>query len=81
MHKGQHVIICPECWDAGQRCWVKGGELIVSETQPHEAKQAVLYWDEGLMTTKGKGLATMPDGDIITYPNQDQPVVDCTADE
>jgi hypothetical protein len=75
MNKGEHVIICPECWDAGQRCWVKDdGRLIVSEKQPQHSRQAVLYWDEGLMTTKGEGLATTPDGDIITYPSQDQPV-------
>lgn len=72
-NKNQHVIICMDCWENGQRCWFDGNNLIVSDKQPENCRQAVLYWDEGLFTTKGKDLAVMEDGGFITYPSQDQP--------
>lgn len=72
-NKEQHVIICSDCWDKGQRCWFDGNKLIVSDKQPEKCKQAVLYWDEGLFTTKGEDIVITEDGCYATYPSKDQP--------
>jgi hypothetical protein len=71
---GQEAYICEECYKAGSRCWVNSdGSLVVAKDQPDDSRQAVLYWDEGLMTTGGEGLAKTPDGKIVTYPKKTQP--------
>lgn len=72
-NNNQHVIICFDCWNKGQRCWFDGSKLIVSNKQPENCKKAVLYWDEGLFTTGGKDIVVMEDGRFFTYPNKDQP--------
>lgn len=72
--KGREAYICGECYKAGYRCWVNpDGSLVVAKEQPDGSRRAVLYWDEGFMTTEGKGLAKTPSGAVVTYPKTTQP--------
>ena len=67
--------ICKECYDSGFRCWVlQNTELVVLKECPENARQAVLYWDEGQYVTKDDPhLPKDNEGSIVTYPSSKQP--------
>lgn len=61
----ERVIICPDCWGIGKRCFIGPTGLLVATEKPEGFREAALYWDEG-------GYVTGDNSNSI-YPSTEQP--------